>query len=350
MKEKIINLKNKLLPKLVKMKDQIKYFTFKNIHMIIISILIIIAVISIITAGSKIKTGNTNGNLYNMGFSVKKNNNIYILNSMEAGIYKINKNGDKKEKITNEEAAYLNILGKNIYYLDTENYDIIKMKTNGEDKKIIAEDVDVAKISVVDNWIYYFDDSNFYKIKTNGKSKTFLSDKVIENYEIVENWIYYSYKNDGKYVIAKMKLDGGKNTKIADDLGEVFFINNNYIYYINEKYDYDNYEYSYELCRIKTNGKNKEKLVQIDEDLNVETINFTNKSIYYVKEDKDRNTAIYSRKINGKEETKIVDIETYSTYINIHDNWMYYLDENDNGEIKIFKIKINGENKQEVSF
>lgn len=348
MKEKIVSLKNKLLPKLVKIKDQIKYFTFKNMHMIIILILIIIAVISIIAAGSKTKIGNTNGNLYNMGFSVKKNNNIYILDSMGEGIYKINKNGEEKEKITNEKAAYLNILGKNMYYLDTANYNIIRSKTNGQNKKIIAEGVDVAKVSVVDNWIYYFDDSNFYRIKTNGKNKTFLSDKVIENYEIAENWIYYAYKNDGKYIIAKMKLNGEKNTKIVDDAGEVFFINKNYIYYINEKYDYDNYKYSYELCRIKNNGKNIEKLAHIDEDLNVETINFTNKSIYYVKEDKDRNTAIYSRKLNGKEETKIVDIATYSTYINIHDNWIYYLDENENYEIKTFKIKINGESKQEI--
>ena len=72
--------------------------------------------------------------------------------------------------------------------------------------------------------------------------------------------IYYSYENDGKQVIAKMDLNGKNVVKIDEEAGKEFFVKGNKIYYINENYDMENYEYKYELCKVKTNGKNKEKI------------------------------------------------------------------------------------------
>ena len=49
---------------------------------------------------------------------------------------------------------------------------------------------------------------------------------------------------------------------------------------------------------------------------------------------------------NGKNETKITEVNTYSNAINIVEKYMYYLDENEDGNIQVYKIKINGQDKQ----
>ena len=228
MKDKIINLKNKIFS-LIKMN--------KKVSIIVLTVLValIVLIIAMAIIFNRKEIGNTSGNLNNSGFSVQKGNWVYYLGLKDSntdGIYKVNVDSDKKEKVSSDYGLYLNKSGDYLYYLDRSsgNYDISKMKTNGEDKETIVSDVDMAKILVVDNWIYYFKESNFYRVKTNGENKQILLKKSIDNYEIIGNWIYYSYINDGKYVISKMKTNGEDVTKIDNDSAKQFFINGNSIY------------------------------------------------------------------------------------------------------------------------
>lgn len=340
MKEKIINLKNKMLSIIMANK----------IVSIIIGILLIVVIALIIILCNKTEIGSTNGNLNNLGFSIKDGNWIYAYlgNSQngEKGIYKMKQDGSKKEKINDDYGVYLNKVGKYIYYIEAQNYNIVRIKTNGEDKKVIVENVDPDKISIIDNWIYYFDESNLCRVKTNGQNKQILSNKSIENYEISKNWIYYSYANDGKYVISKMKINGEDNTKVDSDAGEMFFIKGNNIYYIYKNYNSENYEYSYELYKMKTDGKDKEKVADIQGEIYINSVNYSDNTIYYTKINEEGELAIYSINLNGKDEKKIVKIEGYSTAINIFDNWIYYIDQNEKGEAQMFRVKTNGENKQ----
>ncbi len=163
------------------------------------------------------------------------------------------------------------------------------------------------------------------------------------------NWIYYSYKNDGKYVIAKMKTDGEDNTRIDLETGKAFSVSGSYIYYIYESYNNENNEYYYELYRIKTNGNNKEKIIDISGNIDIDTVNFNENAVYYTKIDENENLGICKIDLKSKEETKIVDVQGYSTKINLQDNWIYYPDEDENGDVQMFRIKTNGEDKQNLS-
>ena len=51
---------------------------------------------------------------------------------------------------------------------------------------------------------------------------------------------------------------------------------------------------------------------------------------------------------NGKNETKIVDLKSYSTLINVHDSYIYYADINEEGKTQLFKVKVNGEDKNHI--
>ena len=289
MKEKIISLKNNIITCLVNFKDIIAPAIKKNkkIMIITISTLIIIIGLIISIAGRGNKKGNIYGNINNLGFAVENKGWIYYIgynNGQTDGIYKLKKN--KKEKFTDEYARYLNKSGKYIYYLDAGNGNIVRIKTNGKDKETVIENVDLEKFIIVDNWIYYFDEAKLYKIKTNGKDKQIILEKSIENYEIEENWIYYSYKNDGKYVIAKVRTNGKDNTKVDEEAGSVFFIKGKDIYYI---YENSKSENKYELCKIKTNGKKKEKICNLSNEMYIASVNFTENDLYYLKKENETN-------------------------------------------------------------
>ena len=346
MKEKIINLKNKF----------VSFIKANKILSISICAVLLIIIIVVIILCTRTEIGNTGSNLANLGFSVKDGSWTYFnMNSDKSetnGIYKMKSNGDKKEKISEDNGLYLNKAGNYLYYItsneDLNGYDLIKIKDNGEDRQVIAENIVPDKVMVVDNWIYYFDASNFCRIKTNQKDKQILTDKSIENYEIDGKWIYYSYMNDGKYVIARMKTNGEDNTRLEQDAGKTFYIKGNNIYYIYENYNMESYEYNYELYKIKTNGKNKEKVADLNGQIEVNTINFGDNKIYYAKTEDDGSLGIYSIKLNGEEETKITDVNGYSTSINVIDNWLYYPDQNENGDAQMLRVNVNGENKQSL--
>lgn len=350
MKYIIINIKNKIVLFFNGIRNKIMPLILKNkIISIAIAVVLFLLVMGLIIICNIKSTENTTGNLNNLGFSVQSGNWIYYLGYDEGnadGIYKVKENGNKKEKVSDSYGYYLNESGSYIYYLDSEESNLVRIKKNGEKKEIVVTDVDYAKITISDNWIYYFKNSNLYRVKTNGEEKQKISNKSIENYEVIGNWIYYSYYNDGEYIIAKMKTNGQDISKINSQAGKVFFVDGNNIYYINENYDEEQAKTTYQLNKMNKNGENKEKIIDIFGKVDVNTINFDGKYIYYAKLNEDNEFGIYKIKSNGDNETKIDDIKGYATSINIHENWIYYPDQNENGDIEIYRIKTNGKDKQ----
>lgn len=292
----------------------------------------------------ELRFGNTNSNLNNLGFATQNNEWVYYLGFNEGqadGIYKLK--GNKNEKIIDDYALYLNGTDKNIYYLDSEE-NIVKIKTNGENKETVIENVDLEKFITIGDWIYYFDEAKLCKIKTNGEEKQIILEKSIENYEIDGDLIYYSYKNNGKYVISKVKTNGESNIKISEDAGKLFFIKGNCIYYISENYN----ENRNELWKIEKNGKNKEKILDLSKEMYMDSVNFNENEIYYLKKGEETNLAIYKINLKDGKETKVIDVNGYATYLNIIDNWIYYPDVNDEGNDEMFRIKTNGEGKESL--
>ena len=354
MKDKLINLKEKMIIALKNLKEKtVELYTSNKKIFIICTAILLILIILIIAISSKTKIGNTSTNLNNFGFSVQKGGKVYFLGlkrNNTDGIYSVSKNGNKIKKISSDYGIYLNAIGKYIYFLDlsSNEYNIARMKTDGSDKETIIKDVDSKKVTVINNWIYYFKDSNFYKSKVSGDNKQILSKKAISNYEIIGNIIYYSYADDGKTVISKMKTNGEKNEKIDTDASEKFFISNGKIYYIYENYDENKFEYKYELYKINTNGKNKDLITEVSKNIKFDSINFDGNRIYYAREDENNKYSIYNMKLNGKSEKKIIDLEGTSTIINMHDGWMYYTDQKDNGDSQMYKVKTNGKDRIEL--
>ena len=70
------------------------------------------------------------------------------------------------------------------------------MKTNGKKKEVLAQDVDASQVIAMEKWVYYFKNSNLYRVRTNGTDREKISDRKISYYQIDGSKIYYIYSNN----------------------------------------------------------------------------------------------------------------------------------------------------------
>lgn len=221
-----------------------------------------------------------------------------------------------------------------------EDFDLFKIRVDGSEKTYFADINSATDIHVVDDWIYYRnlrDESKLYRIKIDGTNKTMLSDQEVYGILGIGDWIYYKVREndsyDINYYIYKMKLDGSENTKI-ENMQSIFerypLIKDNWIYYTNID---DNKN----LYKIKTDGSGQMKL---SDDWGTK-LQVSDGWLYYI----DGNSHLKTVKLNGSNNSKLLD-EKVSFYV-VKGEWIYYSNEKDKG--KLYKIKVDGLNKEKLN-
>lgn len=306
-------------------------------------LIIIIAIIVLMVCFKGKKHVNSFANSNNKGIAAQDGKWIYFVDFDDdepAGIKKIKQNGKKAEKVVDGSMAYLNISNGYIYCIEYDENEsqsnLIKMKLNGKKKETLARDINLAPINVADKWVYYYKNSSLYRVKISGEDREKVSDKNIVYYQIEGKWIYYIYSKDSSCYIAKMKLNGEDNERLAksDSLFEAIYVDGGKLYYIeakaNKKYDYD-----YNLFVMNTKGEKAEKICKID--TNIQEINMQKDRIYYtVTEDYDE-YEIKSIKYNGEDKTTIKKVEELES-INVTGKWITFLDEADDYTIRMISV------------
>jgi tetratricopeptide (TPR) repeat protein len=144
-------------------------------------------------------------------------------------LYKVKIDGTMKTKILSDDVGTLNVVGDWIYYSSNIGGDaglatnLNKVKTDGSSRTVLSDQEWTYEINVVDDWIYFSDylqetmesygKWTLYRMKTDGKGKTKLSDDNIINVNIAGDWIYYTIRNDTAVdyidpVLYRMRTDG----------------------------------------------------------------------------------------------------------------------------------------------
>jgi len=253
---------------------------------------------------------------------------------------------EKTEKIKSGYFEYLNVVDKYIYCLEKDQeknqYNLVKMKTNGNKKETIARNVDHSPITATKGKIYYFKDESLYSIKDNGSRSKKISDKKISYYEIDGNMMYYIYENEGESYIAKMKLNGKNNNirigKLNDSEYVSLHVKGNKIYYIvkeNEK--------SYKLYKMKKNGEKEERIYSFTE--KISNINMQDDAIYYIENDNGYKISTINYKAGNKGTIKKLEKEVDFAIV---DKWVVYVTENKDNEIVVKRITTKGEKEQSL--
>ena len=243
---------------------------------------------------------------------------IYYRDMNSSNIYKIDSNGEI-EKVADIRICDLDIYGDWIYYTDKDdNKYLYKMKMDASmQTKVSGSDyggISVSKMSIVDDWIYFINDSYFKlcKMKPDGTQLTVLSDEVCIDISINSDWIYYlvQKKNDMQgYYLFRTSLNGEKTTQLTDAQSYCFDYDDTWIYYSDMQ--------ASSLCRIKYDGSEKQELIEkpciwfkVIED-----------NIYYLSVDDDQ--GIYKTQIEGNETVKISN-DAPEEFVDIWDNWLVY--------------------------
>ncbi|MCL2487622.1 MAG: DUF5050 domain-containing protein [Oscillospiraceae bacterium] len=280
--------------------------------------------------------GNTAGNISNSGLAAIQGDWIYYFNlegDWEGGLYRKRLDGSGKQKLLSDiQATYINVVGNWVYCVDNLDTNregsggIWRVRTDGSSKKKISTDF-AFYMSVIGGWIYYskqhfageYTSIGIYRMKTDGSAGEKLSDDHATYLNVVDDWIYYS--------------------KVTA------------VYY--EEDNYDDYFYTFEIYRIKTDGSAKEKLS--DEDrarvtgINVVEDGVGDYWIYYVTYLSGR-TTLYRMRTDGSDRRPLLssnDDKNRLIYINVVGEWIYFADESQ--VRKLYRVNTDGSDKQVLS-
>ncbi len=310
----------------------------KAVALIVAIVIIAFCTVAItINSNNKNNKGDVNGNLSNLGL-VTESDGVVFYNKYENGIVKVK--GNKEYQITNETAYSMQVVDDYIYYLtkgESNKLLIKKVKTNGDKLSTEKEiQTSISKFFVVDNAIYYVNQSGISKIMCDTKEENLICQDKVEDFAVDNNTIYYT--DDFGYLYS-MNLGGtDKKTLLNDEITE-FQVYDGWIYYYKQSENY--------LSKINIDGSENDT---VTDKVNSYIFNIYKGKIYFYDSEKSNISCIGT---NGKNLEVITKIKTNKTRINLTSNGdIYYLDAS-NGENNIYqmyRIGTNGRKLNEIKY
>lgn len=322
-----------------------KKFNFKidkkKLIIIIIAIILLISIVFTLKAirGKRTVTEEL-GNISNMGLAGSGNDMIFY-NKYEEGIVKVK--GSEESQITNETAYSINVVGDEIYYLSvgaSSDINIMKVKSNGSGLTVIKTiKTSISKIYVADGFIYYATnekEDGIAKLTIDGTKETIITQSEIKDFEVVDGIIYYTNNIGDLY---RMTTNGTELTEIETEYNiKEFQVKNEWIYY----FDTDKKC----LCKVTLTGENP---TVVSEAITSEIYNVTKDKIYFFDSE---NKVIASVNLAGGNYKEIVSIKTNKTKINVVGDYIYYLDAGERvGKVyQMYRVKTNGASAKAIEY
>jgi hypothetical protein len=216
-----------------------------------------------------------------------------------------------------------------VYFNNVKNYKLYKIKSDGTSKSFLSDD-HPSFIQVIGNWVYYLNKSDgdkLYKINVDGTGRTSVSDDSMSYVNIVGDWVYYSNSSDYNYLY-KMKFDGSSKTKLSSE--NVYKINTmgDWLYYISAT---DNNR----LYKMKKDGTQRTLLYEYS----IDNLIVSGSKIYL------SNSSWYSMDLDGRNMVKIDLGAGVTSDISVDGDKVYYSNQNTYSRIYV-KDTITGLNKK----
>lgn len=279
------------------------------------------------------KRGNTLGNDVNRGLAVKYKDYTYYVNLEDDNkIYRVKKGSSVREKVLDDSAHELSVVGNELYYInESDEGKIYKLNIKSNEKKKIIDET-ATQMQISGGHIYYLKslsklvytsknqnqinlDNELYKIfkiKLDGSGRKKVAEDTCGRFVVYNGWIYYS--NPAKNgLLYRMTRDGTNNTKLSKDSAWDFWMDDEFIYYVNNS----NRNGTASLARIKHDGSEEVEFYN----RYVQSMNIVGDTIYLTSE-------VGLCKMN-REDKKIEVIVPNSNmgsyqYISVVNDYIYY--------------------------
>jgi len=297
--------------------------------------------------------GNSTGNIINGGNVAWSGDWIFYNNGRDRGrLYKIRYDGTGREKLSDDRAESINVVGDWIFYILVDPaglQQLYKIRTDGTDRQQIAGINRVSRISVVGDWIYFTGrDTGIQKIRTDGTERTTILNDGAFYKNVVGDWIYFSNWIDG-FAIYKIRTDGTEKTKLNDDASSRINVVGDWIFYLNSV----DGGHGGLVYKIRTDGTQRTRL----SDVHCVEINVADGWIYYLRGARGAGdfsinlSGIHKMRTDGTEKTRLTN--EASADIHVIGEWVYFtnnavtrIDGVNRRDGRIFKIRIDGTGQQ----
>lgn len=252
-------------------------------------------------------------------------------------VYRMDLEDYSVKLIVAEGASYMAVYDECIYYSNkADGNKLYKIQKDGF-KKSKLSDFDVWNLGVIEGYLYYDTGHAIYSIKNSSQHGRRISGDRIEpiwlakeHTEILADYIYYANSSDGG-MLYRIKKDGTDIKRVDNNEVGIREIcqDGEYIYYTN---------YSSDLFSKNLNCKNKKKL----------TTNFNSNMcsnddwIYYIGIDEEYVQKLYKVDKNGRKVLQLTEEKVWD--FKVGKDYIYYTD----GKNILYRIGKNGENKQVV--
>lgn len=231
--------------------------------------------------------GNQIGNLLNKTNGSVTYNSAYIYYSIAGdGLYRFEPNEESNVALNtgNHNFKCLNILGENIYYVDSDSHKLVKSSVDGKGAKNISEDIDFAYL--YNDRIYFVGTDNtvgFIEMDNNQKTVLYTADsnKTIQFVGISLSRIFFTTNdkttNNNEYITVALADKTDKQFFMDDSKGDAIVnmqLECGYFYYYKKQSDN-----TFDLIRQKFGS---DKTVTLLEDCNITDypVVYTNR-LYY---------------------------------------------------------------------
>jgi hypothetical protein len=281
--------------------------------------------------------GNTTGNIANAGFIAQQGNWLFYLGAQGGGLCKIRTDGTGREKLNDDSALYINVVGDWVYYVeDSDSWSgaICRVRTDGSDQSVLNGDV-CQDLYVAGDWMYYTDQSKdfaTYRARLDGSGEMLVSSETMFGMNVVDDWIYYYTGGDGANYAYKVRANGTgqMSTLTQDDVTGNLVVADGWVYYLTT--------YDYYLCRVKTDGTGRMQLNSTPTGF----FTVSGNSVFYG--NSDDGEALYVMNTDGSGQARFDDV--YTDSINVVDGWVYVLKADGLNTDGLYGIKADGTDRR----
>ncbi|MBE6814368.1 MAG: DUF5050 domain-containing protein [Ruminococcaceae bacterium] len=214
--------------------------------------------------------GNSSTNIIKDGKIAYQDGWYYYYNGK--GVYKIKTDGTERQQIYSSYLDEINIVGEWLYGSEKGCY---KQNINTGEQYHFSYGNSISYLNVIDDWIYYYDTTNdgIYKMKPDGTESTLLLNTyIVDCLTIDGDWIYFfaRFEDDGVNGLYKIKTDGTENTLLytseyfengGTSLKEIYIVDD-WIYFAKP---YVHETGNKGIFRVKTDGSTLEPVKILNE-------------------------------------------------------------------------------------
>jgi hypothetical protein len=280
--------------------------------------------------------GNTGGNLFNWGLIVDKGEWLYLSETLNFNrIVKMKVDGSQRTLLTNTQNNFqLNVVGDWIIYLESssvwsESGVIMKMKTDGTSKTALTDFI-VSKLFVKGNYIYYLkeNDSKIYRTQLDGKDTVLLVNDEVYGMGLSGEWVVYTDRTLGK--LRKIRLDGKYGAVLGEDpCGGRYFTDDLATYCAT------NGGIGVTITKTDGSGTNTLELMR-----GIFTFNLVDNHFYF-----GADGGLYMSDLNGESLTQL-STTIFVNSLNSGGNWLYY--KNTYPWYDVNRVSLDGKTKESL--